>query len=311
MWKKFIKDYLTFTAKERKGIFVLLSLLGLLIIAPFFFPLFITHRVIIDDQFKNEIARLQIDSGNNFKYGQNDFEFEDNSRDYKRNNLPQESFAFDPNTATVAEWMRLGVKEKIANNIQKYISKGGKFRKPEDLKKIWGIPPGTLDHLLPLVQIAPNNEFSQNQKWDTSRHYTPYKPKEIASIDINASDSTDWLTLPGIGPGYSGRIVRFRNRLGGFYSIDQVGETFMLPDSTFQKIKKYLVLNSMNLKKININTATIEELKSHPYIRYNIGNAIIQYKNQHGAYQSLESLKKIMIITDEVFAKIVPYLTIE
>lgn len=67
----------------------------------------------------------------------------------------------------------------------------------------------------------------------------------------------------------------------------------------------------MNLKKINVNTATIDELKSHPYIRYNIGNAIIQYKNQHGAYQSLESLKKIMIITDEVFAKIVPYLAIE
>lgn len=309
MWKKFIKDYLTFTARERKGIFVLLSLLVVFILAPFFFPLFINITPHYDDTFKNQIAQLRADtSGNRFKYT---YDFPDDYGGGGNRFATKESFVFDPNTATVAEWKRLGVKEKVALNIQKYISKGGKFRTPEDLKKIWGIPPSTMEHLIPLVQINQENLYSKNQKWDTLRNYTPYKPREIAAIDINESDSTDWLTLPGIGPGYSGRIVRFRNRLGGFYSIDQVAETYQLPDSTFQKIKKYLILNSPSIKKININSATYDELRNHPYIRYQIANAIIQYRTQHGPFLSLESLKKIMIISDEIFSKITPYFTLE
>ena len=75
-------------------------------------------------------------------------------------------------------------------------------------------------------------------------------------------------------------------------------------------MKQYLKLENSSIRKININTASIDELKAHPYIRYNIANPIIAYRNEHGSFSSIEDLKKIMIVTDEVYQKIAPYLSL-
>ena len=85
----------------------------------------------------------------------------------------------------------------------------------------------------------------------------------------------------------------------------------MLPDSTFQKIKAYLVLDKQATKRININNATVEEMKSHPYLRYQIANAIFQYRQQHGKFNNVDEIKKIMIITDAIYDKVSPYLSID
>jgi competence ComEA-like helix-hairpin-helix protein len=114
--------------------------------------------------------------------------------------------------------------------------------------------------------------------------------------------------LPGIGSKLAARIVNFREKLGGFYSVEQVGETYGVPDSTFQKIKNRLVVNS-EVRKVNINLATKEELKTHPYIRWQLANAIVEYRNQHGPFKSLEDLKKIVLVDEINFKKIIPYLS--
>ena len=119
-----------------------------------------------------------------------------------------------------------------------------------------------------------------------------------------------FIALPGIGNKLALRIVNFRDKLGGFYSIDQIGETYGLPDSVFRKIKPFLKLETNLVKKININTATKDEMKSHPYIKWNLANAIVEYRNQHGNFSSLEDLKKISLITTEVFDKIKFYLVL-
>ena len=111
-------------------------------------------------------------------------------------------------------------------------------------------------------------------------------------IDINTADTSAFISLPGIGSKLAARIVNFRDKLGGFYSIDQVGETFGLPDSTFQKIKQYLKLENTSIKKININTATVDELKAHPYIKYSVANPIIAYRNEHGPFFKSGRYKK-------------------
>jgi len=115
--------------------------------------------------------------------------------------------------------------------------------------------------------------------------------------------------LPGIGSKLAARIVNFRDKLGGFYSVDQVGETYGLADSTFQKIKGSLQLSG-SVKKFNINTATKDELKIHPYIKWNLANAIVEYRNQHGAFKSLDELKNIVLIDEVTFEKIVHYLSL-
>ena len=89
-----------------------------------------------------------------------------------------------------------------------------------------------------------------------------------------------------------------------------MAETYALPDSTFQKIKDKLVIDNPSVKKININTATVDELKVHPYIRYNIANAIVEYRNQHGNFTAISDLKKIMMITDDIYNKAELYLSV-
>ena len=130
-------------------------------------------------------------------------------------------------------------------------------------------------------------------------------------FDVNKADSATLDSLPGIGPRLAKRIIAFRDKLGGFTSVEQVKETYALPDSTFNKIKSKLFIKEGVLKKININTCTLDQLKIHPYFRYAIANAIIQYRSQHGPFKEARDLKKIMIVSDSIYDKILPYLIIQ
>jgi DNA uptake protein ComE-like DNA-binding protein len=135
----------------------------------------------------------------------------------------------------------------------------------------------------------------------------PYKPKVI---EINEADTSAFISLPGIGSKLAMRIVNFRDKLGGFYSVNQVAETYGVPDSTFQKIKPRLDCNIGAVKKININEADINQLKSHPYIKYALANVILNYRKQHGYFKSIDDIRQIDAITEEVFRKIAPYLVV-
>jgi competence ComEA-like helix-hairpin-helix protein len=319
MWKRFLHDYFSFTHKERRGILVLSGLIILFIALPFLFPLF-HHQIKYDHTaFDKEVAQLKlrkIDSVySDKKYKTKNYdaeEFNDFAQPSEKNySLPpaSEVFYFDPNTATNREWKRLGVKDKTIETIQKYLSKGGRFYKAEDINKIWGLHPNEIKRLLPYVRIEQQKiESAENQQQIQRRTYAP---KVIQPIDINSADTTAFISLPGIGSKLAQRIINFREKLGGFYAIDQVSETFGLPDSTFQKIKSRLTLTNLQVKKININTASLDEMKAHPYIRYPIANAILQYKTQHGNFSFVNDLKKIMLVTEDIYKKVEPYIAVE
>lgn len=216
-----------------------------------------------------------------------------------------EKFVFDPNTASVADFRRLGLSEKQATVIYNYRQKGGKFRHPADIRKIWGISTGLAQELEPFIQIKETG--GQKLEWKEDRKWIP---KQVKTVNINTADSLQFLSLPGIGPGFTSRILKFRGRLGGFISVNQLAEVYGLPDSVFQKIKPYLKCEPGQVKRMNINTAPQDELGQHPYIRYHLAKLIIAYRNQHGNFKELEDLKKIMILTDSLYNRINPYLSI-
>lgn len=218
-------------------------------------------------------------------------------------------FRFDPNTLDASGWEKLGLQDRTIRTILNYRSKGGHFYKEADLQKIWGLPEGFYEHVKDYIVIA------GSRKEDASNHNifkTSYEQteREIAVVDLNKADTSALIALPGIGSKLAQRIVNFRDKLGGFYTAEQVRETYGLPDSTFQKLKPYLLVHG-DFKKFNLNTATKEELKTHPYIKWNLANAIVAYRNQHGPFKKLEELKNIMTIDDETYNKIAPYLTIK
>ncbi len=318
MWKHFISDYLNFTKKERTGILVLLSLIVFFLILPFLYPYFIKPKTYNHKDFEKAVASLEIkqaDSSGHFANRNPDKPYNQNySQPNDKNNYAQqlkgELFYFDPNSASTSDWKKLGVRDKTIATIQNYLSKGGKFYKKEDIGKIWGLHENEVQRLMPYVQIQHVN----SEKSPAEKHYEKkVYDKAIHSpaiVDINIADTAALIALPGIGSKLSQRIINFRDKLGGFYKVEQIGETFGLPDSTFQKIKGFMRLNNTAIRRININTATIDEMKSHPYLRYALTNAIVQYRAQHGNYTAVADIKKIMIFTEEVFNKVAPYLSV-
>lgn len=319
MLRDFIKGYFSFTSKERKGIIIIVSLILLILFLPFLFPYF-TKKVFYNHaEFDKEITQLKI-LKNDSSYRKNFYNNYENeyANDYslsagkRSESIPAEVFYFDPNTATPGEWKKLGIKDKTIKTIQNYVSKGGKFYKPEDISKIWGLAAPDVQRLIPYIRISfVAKEYASFEKKEYPKTLSPYSPGTIQPVDVNLADTSAYIRLPGIGSKLSQRIISFRDKLGGFYSIDQVGETYLLPDSTFQKIKRYLLLSNTPIKKININTASVDEMKVHPYLRYNLANAIFQYRQQHGNFNSVEEIKKIMIVSEEIFIKLSPYLSIE
>lgn len=317
MFKQFLVAYFSFTKKERTGIFILLFLILFFILLPLLFPLFIKPKATDSSAFEKEIATLKIkqqDSTHQFE--KKDFDeanyqnyYTPSEKNYNTPNTPGELFYFDPNTATTNDWKHLGIRDKTIATIQNYLSKGGHFYKPEDIGKIWGLHPNEIERLMPYIKIAPK-ENAYPEKDYGAKTYDKPKYNSLV-IDINNSDTAALIALPGIGSKLAQRIINFRDKLGGFYKTEQVAETFGLPDSTFQKIKSKLSVNASAVKQININTATIDELKSHPYLRYNIANAIVQYRAQHGNFSAVMDIKKIMLVTDELYVKVAPYLTVQ
>ncbi|MBA2329575.1 MAG: helix-hairpin-helix domain-containing protein [Flavisolibacter sp.] len=303
-WRQFIRDYLIFTKKERAGLFSILLIIAIIIFLPLLFT--INSKPVTlkeNDILKNVIDSFQSVAINTSTVGEG---FEPPvlemsvSGGYENYSL----FTFDPNTLTVEGWKKLGLKERTIKTIQNYVTKGGRFYKPEDLKKIWGLDIIFYERVKDYIVIP------QKEKPIFQTAYNNLKPeKKFLVVNINTADTTSLIALPGIGPKLSSRIIAFREKLGGFYSIDQIAETYGLPDSTFQKIKKHLVADPDHIKKININTATKEQIRSHPYFDWNLANAIVEYRNQHGMYKSIDEVKKIILITETTFHKIFHYLT--
>ncbi len=317
VWKHFVKDYFIFSRKERTGVIFIVGIVMVLIFIPFLFPYFSKKPARNYKEFENEIARLEVEPNDTTKhrtYTKNfDNEFYDDYSLPKEGHeyISAEVFYFDPNTTSAEDWKRLGLKPKTIATIQKYLSKGGRFNKPGEIGKIWGLTHSDARRLIPYVRIkTKSTEAISFQKREYPKTPGSYKDFVKQPIDVNMADTNALISLPGIGSKLSQRIVAFRDKLGGFYSVNQVGETYLLPDSTFQKIKLMLVINDATVKQININSASVEEMKSHPYLRYNLANAIFHYRQQHGNFNSVEEIKKIMIVTDDSFQKIVPYLSI-
>ncbi|MBK6901376.1 MAG: helix-hairpin-helix domain-containing protein [Saprospirales bacterium] len=217
-------------------------------------------------------------------------------------------FFFDPNEADVPTLILLGIPEKTAETIERYRQKGGKFRKKEDFSKIYSLAEADYLRLEPFIRIAAASPPSYPDKERVS--YQPAKTISTAPIDINSATQEEWQTLRGIGPGFAGRIVKFREKLGGFSSVAQVGETFGLPDSVFRKIEPQL-LHSPVYRFLQVNTATEEELAAHPYLSDRQARTLVLFRNNHGPFAGQEDFARIRAIPDSTLQKLIPYISYE
>lgn len=219
-------------------------------------------------------------------------------------------FSFDPNQATKEELMQLGLSANVAQTIISYRNKGGQFKKAEDLQKIYSLSEQHYTRLEPFIAIASTTTAAEKSPYKTATAAIPASSETVTPLDVNTATAEELQRLRGIGPTLSGRIIKFRESLGGFTTLAQVGETFGLPDSTFQQVKSHLTVTP-RIKLLTINTSTADELKLHPYISNKQAQVVVNYRNQHGAFTSIEDVKKVKIFTAEELEKLQPYLSFE
>ena len=275
---KWLTDYFDLDKRERRGTAFLLAIIFLFIILRTLVPYVLNPT---QSDF-SEAERLANELKKN-KAGEED----------GVKNINIQLFTFDPNIISEDSLHLLGFSSYVVSNLVKYRAKGGRIRRPEDLRKIYGLDEATYIRLSPYIQI---NKANLNP-----------------TIEINSADSAQLLAIRGIGPVFAGRIVKYRTMLGGFVNKEQLKQVYGIDDAHYKAIIDQLKVNPKLAKRIYINKVGLDELKQHAlfYKHYKIVNAIINYRTQHGPYTRAEDLLKIKIMDKELWNDLKSYLVFD
>ncbi len=340
-----IRDYLSFTRSEKRGILILLSVIMILVSLPHIF----TKDVIVPDAAADALYRVEAEEflkgiqqeGNSYGEGggsgYNDGRNNTSDRNYSsnRNSRPYHTRFkprnFDPNTATADDYISMGFSEKQAAVIIRYRNKGGSFRVKEDFSRLYVVDSSTYRIFEPYIKIKnteianpnhtqvnkagvlPGNERSGLERSDVGRaganlpNFTKNKPL----IELNSADSLELLKIYGVGPVFASRILKYRTKTGGFYSIQQLAEVYGLDSTRYAGIAPQVRVDTTLITKININTITLEALRRHPYIDYYTAKALIDKRVQLGSYKTMEEIRQVLIGKEGLFERVKGYVLIQ
>jgi len=295
--KNWLINNFGFSKREYNGLLYLLLLILLVTFTPYILQYYLNKNQISTPNEKLALQKLELVD----RYHRKKYENTRNEIEGANAKQPVRYFTFDPNLITEKEWQQFGLSFKQAMSIVNYVKKGGKFYKPEDLKKMYTISPEKYEALLPYLSIV---KADQPDKKPT---FT-YEKKATVIIEINTADTLALDKIKGVGAAFARRIVKYRERLGGFYAKEQLFEVFGVDTPKFLEIKDQVKIDLDGVKKIDINKVEFDDLKRHPYLTFKQMNEIIQYRKQHGPYKSIADLNKVLILKPEVIQKIAPYL---
>jgi competence protein ComEA len=213
-------------------------------------------------------------------------------------------FRFDPNKLSASELQRLGFSPRLATRLVRYRAAGGVFRIRKDLLRIYGMDTVLYRQLEPYVQLPAAQ---------TSRQEWPSNPLPVARkaqpFDLNLADTAQLKKIYGIGSKRAGWIVAYRQKLGGFVSIAQLGEIYSLDSAVAARLAQAsFVSENFRPQRIDINKAGENELAAHPYLSKFAARALVAYRFQHGEFSAIEDLAKIQVLDTKTIQKIAPYL---
>lgn len=242
---------------------------------------------------------------------------------YKVEEVKAERFPFDPNTADSTQLLRLGLAPWQVRSIYRYRAKGGIFRQPSDFARLYGLTRKQYRELRPYIRISPdylpaadyyaprrtgNNARSVDSSATKAPRYTytaRHKLRPGEHIAINSADTTQLQKIPGIGSAYARMIIRYRERLGGFITMAQVLESGPVPESAL----RYITIDATQVRKLNINKLSLNQLRCHPYINFYQAKAICEYRRLHGPLHSLEELRFSPDFPPAQIERLQPYVT--
>lgn len=305
MYMKFIqsfKEIFDFNSTERNGSLLLIVVSIVILLIPEAYKRVEQPIPVLGSEFSRDIKA--------FEAGLSDDSLESENPepiagpDLKVNDTQVTAlFSFDPNGLSAEKWKKLGLQDWQIKVIKNYEAKGGRFYKKEDLAKIYGIKEDLFKRLEPYINI---------QSQFTDKALLPSKPaSSVKMVDINQADTNMLMELKGIGPSFARRIVKYREKLGGFYSVDQLLEVYGFDQQRLDMVRNQCNIGNGPYRLISINSSGTKELKVHPYFDYTTAKVLVDERIQRGGFKNAEEVKSIIGIPDDVLRRIIPYLNFE
>lgn len=295
--------YFVMTAEQWLGVVVLVVLVvGTLMVVKRFQPPKEDETVWVNDSTKSQFADYQ--------------EKQDSIRKAQwrrqRDTIAIRMQVFDPNTADSSTLVHLGFKPWQAKNMVKYRAAGGKYRKPEDLKKLYGMTDSMYQALTPYIYIAREEVDSvavDSLRKDSLPRWEEENKDTI--LNLRTADTVELKMIHGIGSYRARQIVRYREQLGGFVSVEQVLEAKGMENVDADSLLAHFWIDSVKIEAMNVNSVGVQRLSRHPYLRFEQAQAIYELRRKKIRLDSIQQLQQIECISAETLEKIAPYLNFD
>lgn len=238
-----------------------------------------------------------------------------------------ETFSFDPNEADSTQLLRLGLAPFQVRSIYRFRAKGGVFSTPDDFRRVYRLTNGQWERLAPyivigrkyrLVSVPPRSYTKSSSVYgniskrdsagivrDSIRRTFQQKINGDETVDVNTADSAMLCRIPGIGKYYASRIVRYRNRLGGFVSAEQLLEIEDFPADALAWIT---VSSAPAIQKLDVNHLSERKMMKHPYMGYYRASEIAAYRRIHGRLDNIQALYGLQHFSESDIQRLAPYI---
>lgn len=282
--------------RHQRGIWVLLIASVLIIFAPRFF------LYLEKDESAATLILLPVEvnprweSSKKFKRWNSNHK--NSSWSHSKKTFKKPTQPFNPNELTMEEWMQFGLSEKQASIVLKYTKRG--IHSNDELQKIKFIPKQTFDNIKDFTQYPTLDKEARTQQNMSS-------PK---LVNANEASEEELMKIKGLGPFYARQILKYQQQLGGFVRKEQILEVWKMTPEIYAQIQAHLSCEGSTIRKLSINQATAEELQAHPYLNWNQANSIVKMRMQKGGFKSIEEIRESVIIDEETFEKVRPYLSL-
>ena len=301
MWK----DFFYYSRSERRAVCFLLFLIALLLVAIIFYSKRdnassdLAENSAEVESFWEDVKKVKEHSAKESK---------DDCSDAHRTGL---FFEFDPNSADSIELSRLGLPSYVVKNVLKYRAKGGRFKTPASFSKIYGLTPELFAELEPYIcipeQLSVRKKNQVFLKTDSirveSRQLSSEKYSQGTKVNVNMADTIELKKIPGIGCVIARNIVAYRQRLGGFYDLEQLLEVrFFTPE-----LLEWFVLGDTLVNQLRVNRESLDKLRAHPYLNFYQAKIIVEHRKKRGEIKSLSQLSLYEEFTEKDLKRLSAY----
>ncbi|MEX0360366.1 MAG: ComEA family DNA-binding protein, partial [Allomuricauda sp.] len=215
-------------------------------------------------------------------------------------------YPFNPNFIKEYKGYTLGIAPDELDRLYAFRKQGKYVNSAEEFQRVTLVSDSLLLHIAPYFKF-PNWNNSAKSTFTKKRNAS----NRVEILDLNKATAQDLKKVKGIGDKLSARIVKFRDRLGGFLVEEQLHDVYGLePEVVERTLKKFKVLTLPEIRKVNVNTATVEELSRLIYINQSLAQEIVQFRQVNGSFKSLGDLTKVETFPNERIDRIKLYLTL-